>query len=444
MIHNFRGRPAPSSSRRAVFIGLGLLGIAGIVLLERRWTAAVTNPVVPIPTPVLPHPNAFDFYLSAGNALTGDKQIADALSSQPKAAYTLEQKEALVRQNSGVIDTLHKGFAYPYCSPPCRSFDHLFPYFVKFRSVARLLSLRGQVRAAHGDWNGATDSFLDAIRIGEDIPHGSPLIGDLVGIACQAIGRRPMWDVVEHLNAAQSRSVIARLTRIAERHLPYPDTIQEEKWTLQASLLEVFSSSKKQADLLNSSDSSDTADSSEKLTEETASSLAGLLFLAYSKTRIMNNLTNYMDQYAQDARQSYGLHPNPPPLPPDPVNRAILPIFTGARLKNVVCETQNGLMLVTLALHAFRLEQGHYPASLAELAPAYLAKLPEDPFAVQGAFKYLPKGDHYVLYSIGPDGKDDGGTAIDDVKNSTGVNLKSRYFVEQKSVGDIVVGINKW
>jgi type II secretory pathway pseudopilin PulG len=429
-------RSHSGSGRRTALISLGLIGAMMVGLIGFWWTAAMKTPVVAIPTPTLPNPNAFDFYVAAGNAVVNDKQIGYTFYKKPMVVYTLAQKEVLVQQNLGVINTLHKGFAYPYVNPPARSFDVLFPYFAKFRSVARLLSLRGQVQSQRGDWSGATDSYLDAIRMGEDVPHGSILIGELVGIACQAIGRRPMWGVVEHLNAAQSRAAAARLQGIIERHFSYADTMQEEKWFGQAGLLEVMSNTKKRNALFTPADTTGSTGTA------SVQSMTVLLYLAYNKSRIMNNYTNYMDANRKLVQQPYGLHLPPPPLPNDPFTSVIVPAFTQARMKDVDSETQNGLLLLTLALHAYRLEHGRYPASLTELTPAYLKRLPDDPFAVQGTFKYLAKGKNYVLYSVGPDGKDDGGTPIDDPKQASGSNPNARYFINENSVGDVVAGKN--
>ena len=437
-MQNPRYRPAPNSNRRTALISLGLIGLMGVGLIGLWWNAAMKTPVVVIPNPVMPKINAFDFYVRAGNAVINDKQVGDAVTTKPTAAYSLAQKEALVEQNVGVINTLHQGFAYPYLNPPGRSYDVLFPYYTKFRSAARLLSLQGQVRAARGDWSGAVESHLDAMRLGEDIPHGSVLIGSLVGIACEAIGRRPLWSLVDHLNAAQSRAALTRLGGIMERHFPYADTIQEEKWLGQAGMLEIFTSSKKRNELFTA------ANSGSALGSSAMQSLSSLSYLAYSKNKIMHNYTTYMDETSRLARQRYGLHLPPPPLPTDPLNRVLLSTFALAQLKVVANETQNGLLLVTFALRAFRLENGRYPASLAELAPSYLKKLPEDPFAAQGTFKYKRMGNSYVLYSVGPDGTDDSGTPIDDPKQAGSANPNARYFININSVGDVVAGKNQW
>ncbi len=297
------------------------------------------------------------------------------------------------------------------------------------------MSLQGKVRAAKGDWSGASDSYLDAIRMGEDIPHGSVLIGELVGIACQAIGRRPMYDTIDHLNAAQSRAVAQRLETVMSRHFSYADTLQEEKWFGQAALLELFYDSKKRNAVIAAESNGNSSASAEQ-------SMAMLFFLAYGKSRIMNNYTNYMDKSIAMGRQPFGLHLTSPPLPSDPINRALVPVFSQARLKGVDSETQNGLLLVMLALHAYQLEHGHYPALLAALAPSYLKSLPNDPFAVQGTFQYHVKGKNYLLYSVGPDGKDDGGTPIDDATQATNSNANARYFVNMNSTGDVVAGKN--
>ena len=165
------------------------------------------------------------------------------------------------------------------------------------------------------------------------------------------------------------------------------------------------------------------------------------LALLYGKTGIMRSYTEFLDAVAMQARQPYAAK-LPPLIPHDFLNQLMSDVYDHLRLKDVNMETQNGLLLVCLALHTYRLEHGRYPASLTELAPDYLKKIPYDPFALEGAFSYLLKGKSYVLYSVGPDGKDDGGTPIDDPKNARVGSPKRRYRVGRDSVGDIVAGVN--
>ena len=71
---------------------------------------------------------------------------------------------------------------------------------------------------------------------------------------------------------------------------------------------------------------------------------------------------------------------------------------------------------VMLALEAYRARNGNYPSSLNELTPQVVAQLPIDPLSTSGEFKYRllsndASGRGFVLYSVGADGEDNGGTS---------------------------------
>ena len=248
--------------------------------------------------------------------------------------------------------------------------------------------MQSRVRAARGDWGAAADSALDAIRLGEDIPHGGPLVAGLVGIACQALGQRPLWEAVDHLDAAQARTAIQRLQAILARHATYSEVMQEEKRFGEASLQERFRSETPKS-------ARATANEYLAFGDEKNGALQRyrlVLCLLFGQKRITNNYISYMDQLSASGQKPYGLHLPLPPTPTDPLNQITVSAFTYARWKFVHAETQNALLLVALALHAFRLENGHAPASLSELVPSYLPQLPDDPCAVQGTFKYHLQG----------------------------------------------------
>jgi hypothetical protein len=66
---------------------------------------------------------------------------------------------------------------------------------------------------------------------------------------------------------------------------------------------------------------------------------------------------------------------------------------------------------VALMLSAYRTEHGQYPDALHALTPKYLAAQPKDPWS-NGDYRYRRQDDGYLLYSIGPNGKDDGGPRL--------------------------------
>ena len=68
--------------------------------------------------------------------------------------------------------------------------------------------------------------------------------------------------------------------------------------------------------------------------------------------------------------------------------------------------------LIACALERYRLARGEYPPDLASLTPAFADRLPHDIIG-GGTLHYRLDGDHFILYSIGWNEKDDGGLAPD-------------------------------
>lgn len=78
-------------------------------------------------------------------------------------------------------------------------------------------------------------------------------------------------------------------------------------------------------------------------------------------------------------------------------------------------KTQFSLLELAFALAVYRTDHDKYPASLAELKPKYIAEIPKDLFTDKDLI-YKPQdgGKGYVLYSPGPNGRDDGGVNAND------------------------------
>jgi hypothetical protein len=70
-------------------------------------------------------------------------------------------------------------------------------------------------------------------------------------------------------------------------------------------------------------------------------------------------------------------------------------------------------LYLAFALAAYQLDQGSYPKTLDALAPKYLTKIPDDLFTGK-PLVYRPSEKGYLLYSFGPDGKDDEGRGTKD------------------------------
>jgi hypothetical protein len=72
------------------------------------------------------------------------------------------------------------------------------------------------------------------------------------------------------------------------------------------------------------------------------------------------------------------------------------------------------LVRLGFALAEFRADHGSYPQQLGELSPRYLARVPVDIFAGDATLHYQRQDAGYLLYSVGPNGRDDGGRGPDE------------------------------
>jgi hypothetical protein len=70
-------------------------------------------------------------------------------------------------------------------------------------------------------------------------------------------------------------------------------------------------------------------------------------------------------------------------------------------------------LYLAFALAAYRGDHGRYPDRLEALAPGYLGEVPNDLFSGK-ALVYRPSENGYQLYSVGANGRDDGGHGPDD------------------------------
>ncbi len=86
---------------------------------------------------------------------------------------------------------------------------------------------------------------------------------------------------------------------------------------------------------------------------------------------------------------------------------------------------QRRMAEVALALAACKAEKGKYPETLAVLKPHYLKKIPNDLF-IEKPLHYKRTGEGYLLYSVGPDMKDDGGKGRDDGEDCDDIVVRAK------------------
>jgi hypothetical protein len=420
----------------ASLIGIGLIG--GVAAWKTHRDA---DPMIELPPALtLPSPNAYDFYAKAGelhetllkktpnsksiDPIT-DSSIPQELSRlQLAQRYPTARKEAWLRANTPVLSTLRQGFKYPFLL----NFDTKtgFTEYSKSRKLARLLVIESHARAERGDWAGASRSALDVIHMGQAIPKGGPYISALVGQSIDSMGVREFESIVPKLDAKSSRAAATRLEQLYVKRVPIAEALQHEKTFGLKSMVATFKDAKWRNNLGNEWDGLEE--------EEDLGWQKRIQAQLHSKRSLAEAYSSVMDQAIRNSRLPY-LKQTPITKPDISPYNNWLPDFVDNNWGTARNDTGLGLLYVSLALRAFKLERGHYPASLTKLTPSYIKEIPADPFGGGEALRYRKTVKSYLLYSIGPDGKDDGGKPIND---KTASNAWGRRQIKPDSLGDAV------
>jgi hypothetical protein len=94
------------------------------------------------------------------------------------------------------------------------------------------------------------------------------------------------------------------------------------------------------------------------------------------------------------------------------LERMLLPAVGNASKKFAWDQESVDLARVACALERYRLAHGDYPESLDKLAPQFISRLPHDIIGGQPLHYHRTPDGQFVLYSVGWNEKDDGGTVV--------------------------------
>ena len=288
-----------------------------------------------------------------------------------------------------------------------------------------MLIVESHSYSERGNWNEAAQSSLDVLRLGHDTSRGGVTFDFTAGALINAIGRRELWTILPHLNAPEAKLSARQLEKIIQTQTPLADILREEKSYGQAGLLEIMRTRGWRSVV---------STYAENFTE-----LKDTFEIATTSCRVfLNNFSAHMDSLIVDSEKPYAYSGISATTPNDVHIKTITPDYQLTRWNFARDEASNDLFLVALALRAYRLENNSYPENLKQLTPKYIAKIPADPFGAGESLRYKTAGAEYSLYSIGPDGIDNGGRVIEDKRNEK----SSRNIVSPESKGDFVAGIN--
>ncbi len=388
-------------------------------------------------TPIRPAPaqpetkTGYDLIVAAANGIQwGDSKSnggPSTLDQDLSPAENLRRERLAVARNAPALALLRLALRQPVSVRLEQRFDDpRFPPQGKFREMARQLIQESDVRLADGDTVGALDSCLTAMELGTATTRGGPWSDSTVGGSMEEMGRKRMAPIAAQLSAEQLRTALQRLQLIDARRASYAEMLEAEKqlviYHIKRDLLLLAAAEAEKQRLGTHLNPPQKGITNADLQE----------VLALPDDEVAAQITTLFDALLARAALSYQ-RAKAVEVPPAP-NKFIrfdtdgfdAPYMRFGYERNILNSRE---FEAALELRAIKLESGAYPENFAA---------PLDPFSDNQPLIYRRVGEGYQLYSVGPDGKDDGGAPIQTVYTDdvTGAQ-KTRYSLSFNSTGDI-------
>jgi hypothetical protein len=309
----------------------------------------------------------------------------------------------------------------------------------KCRELARALICRAMLRVQEGKFDDAWQDLLASHRLGRLVARGATQIELLVGIAIHQITSnatlaylerapltsRQVLDRLKELQALPPMPPLADKIALGER-FTYLDCVQMVRRG-GVGMMEGLAGGRatkptpKEEQALSSIDWTPVLRQGNRCYDRLAAAL--LLKDAAARQKAIARVEEDITALKKDAVDYAGVFKAivEGGDPGKQVSKAIGNVLIGLLLPAAgkvqtahdrAEQTQRNLHLA-FALAAYRRDHGRYPAKLADLAPRHLPAVPDDLFSDKPLI-YRPSEKGYLLYSVGVNGKDDGGRWQDD------------------------------
>ena len=391
------------------------------VRAARAEAAGVVQSVVP---PVLPaDDDAAPLYRQAFGLLEAEKELRDEKSPLEQATVAdvgTEEVAAILARHAATLDLLRRATAKPGCRFDRDwsriSYSTTLPELSSLRQAARLLALAARRAAADGDVATAIADVIRVHRLAGHVAAEPILISGLVEIAIDTMALETLAEILPAATAKDAAPLadpaltdFVRSSPSLQRHLlgeeafglgTFADLAEGKVGLLESVTLQVD-------DLSIGPDP------------------AGISFL-YRCFFVPAELAAYQaamrrfQELAQRAAEPGKRYPE--------ISRAAeaveqetaagrggyfasLLVTALSRVFETQAKSQarHRAAEVLLAATRARLEAAAPPESAESLVPAWLLALPADPFRAEGPLTVKTGADGWLVYSVGPDGEDDGG-----------------------------------
>jgi hypothetical protein len=297
-----------------------------------------------------------------------------------------------------------------------KGYEMELPHLRQIRWCARLLRANAIVNGMKGDYAEAVDDIIAGMKLGDALAPESILIPQLVRMVIYGIMNTAVEDAFDE--GGLSPELISRLTThvaLADNRHAFAESFRGEVYCAGVHFSEFRATGRVEPSILGPVYEPDNGPAVKDL-------LAWGVYMSPVGRRWWNmdeqTYAAFMDRFAALAELPYyqaapelkQIHGDIQDLPRNRVvTLQMLPAMTGACQAQARHEAMLDLLQLGILVEEYKMREGSCPATLDAIAADLGGSLPVDPFTGEG-YHYKPTEDSFLLYSVGQNCVDDGGT----------------------------------
>ncbi len=435
-----------------VFTPLSVAAVSGLLWLA--WAARPLNVVrefgVTTPQQTPPVSNAAGLYDAAYKKFTELKDSrkpvdrildrkAPASKDNDDKLYPLSGKIQWLEDNKEAFFLLDKATAATYAPSSAQDAkpagDELSK-FGNYRELARYNAVRCEVLAAQGKHAQAVDKAIEFWQLGMEMQNNANYVTTLVGIAIEAVSRSPLDNNIAHLTAIEAARAAKRMEVLTAKRPPLQAILHEEYTGFLLTIVPRIVEQTRQTQR----DAAYERGEYDYVPEDNPTLKLFAPLINWSARKMAHEYHDAMQPLLATAQAPWSQRHYEIPINTASHQRDLVETLAKGRFHFTRGDVGLQLSMTRLALHAYRKTYDVYPSHLKDLVPAYLKKVPSDAFADGKPLHYRREGNHYKLWSVGPDGRNDNARPAQNPNKQQ----QAKYLITIDLSGDIVAGVNRY
>ena len=376
---------------------------------------------------------------AAAFAAATDLKAADGLFNAPAIDAASPAVGALLARHAGLLDTIRRAADMPACRFPRDwtrpSIDMLLAEVQSCRNEGRLLAIAARHEAATGKPAAALADAVRLGRIGRQVGSEPILISHLVGIALDAMALSVVAEILPTLTPADAPLLDVPALRDLVASTPSLVRAINGEEAFGLSTFANFADGRDGIDCLGrlAGDPNVAILPQEKpfsLLIEPLSAVWRAFILPADIVGYRRRFEGYrqlvtgaVDQsqtWPQIQKQIDGIEAEISRAGSDGfLSRLIAPATDAVLRSQCMAVARHRAAEVLMAATRERLASGALPESIDALVPARLPSVPRDPFTTDAPLHLKATPEELLVWSVGPDGKDDGGPRQEGVESDT-------------------------